>query len=81
MTDKLLMWPLLQGGGAMLMRTGLLTGTRTLAAATATRMGAVALASHQILLQVNSPPLILTLATSRSTATCAVVDLPGTRNL
>lgn len=42
----------LQAGSAVLLRTGALLGTKTLATATAARMGAGAVASHQVLMQL-----------------------------
>ena len=50
--------PFVRAGGAVLMRTGVLLGTKTFAMAVASRMGPVAVASHQILLQVGG--LVLT---------------------
>lgn len=44
--------PFLKAGGAVLMRSTLLLGTKTLAAATATRLGAVPIASHQVVSQL-----------------------------
>lgn len=46
------MLPFLQAGGAMLMRTGLLLGTKTLASATAARLGVVPVAAHQVVTQL-----------------------------
>ncbi|KAL4425326.1 hypothetical protein ABPG75_009342 [Micractinium tetrahymenae] len=46
------MGPFLQAGGAMLMRTGLLLGTKTLASATAARLGVVPVAAHQVVTQL-----------------------------
>eukprot|EP00879_Flechtneria_rotunda_P003921 GHRR01004161.1.p1 GENE.GHRR01004161.1~~GHRR01004161.1.p1 ORF type:complete len:563 (+),score=209.33 GHRR01004161.1:649-2337(+) len=44
--------PFLQAGSAVIMRTGLLLGTKTLATAVAARLGPSAVASHQVLMQV-----------------------------
>ncbi|KAG1676823.1 hypothetical protein FOA52_010332 [Chlamydomonas sp. UWO 241] len=44
--------PFLQSGGAVLMRTGVLLGTKTLASAVATRLGPNSIASHQVLYQI-----------------------------
>lgn len=44
--------PFLQAGGAVLMRTSVLLGTKTLASAVATRLGPAAIASHQVLGQI-----------------------------
>lgn len=41
-----------QAGGAVLMRTAVLLGTKTLASAVATRLGPASIASHQVLTQV-----------------------------
>ncbi|PRW33758.1 MATE efflux family [Chlorella sorokiniana] len=46
------MTPFLKAGGAMLMRTGLLLGTKTLASATAARLGVVPVAAHQVVTQL-----------------------------
>lgn len=46
------MLPFLQAGGAMLMRTALLLGTKTLASATAARLGVVPVAAHQVVTQL-----------------------------
>ena len=40
--------PFLQAGGAVLMRTAVLLGTKTLGAAVATRLGPASIASHQV---------------------------------
>ena len=40
--------PFLQAGGAVLARTTVLLGTKTLAAAVATRLGPASIASHQV---------------------------------
>ena len=40
--------PFLQAGGAVLARTAVLLGTKTLAAAVATRLGPASIASHQV---------------------------------
>jgi len=44
--------PFLQAGGAVLLRTGLLLGTKTLASAVAMRLGPEQMSTHQILYQV-----------------------------
>lgn len=44
--------PFLSAGGAVLMRTALLLGTKTLASATAARLGPVPIASHQVVMQL-----------------------------
>lgn len=46
------MAPFLTAGGAILMRTALLLGTKTLASATAARLGPVNIASHQVVMQL-----------------------------
>ena len=46
------MAPFLSAGGAVLMRTALLLGTKTLASATATHLGPVPIASHQVVMQL-----------------------------
>lgn len=46
------MTPFLKAGGAMLLRTGLLLGTKTLASATAARLGVVPVAAHQVVTQL-----------------------------
>ncbi|EFN56963.1 hypothetical protein CHLNCDRAFT_51240 [Chlorella variabilis] len=46
------MAPFLRAGGAMLMRTALLLGTKTLASATAARLGVVPIAAHQVVTQL-----------------------------
>jgi putative MATE family efflux protein len=61
--------PFLQAGGAVVMRTGSLLGTKTLAAAVATRLGPTSVASHQVLMQlwVLSSMLVDALAVSGQT--------------
>ncbi|GAB4812989.1 hypothetical protein N2152v2_000035 [Parachlorella kessleri] len=44
--------PFLKAGGAVLMRTAVLLGTKTLASATAARLGPVPIASHQVVSQL-----------------------------
>ncbi|GAX78362.1 hypothetical protein CEUSTIGMA_g5804.t1 [Chlamydomonas eustigma] len=44
--------PFLKAGGAVLLRTAVLLGTKTLSAAVATRLGPASIASHQVLSQV-----------------------------
>lgn len=44
--------PFLSAGGAVLLRTTALLGTKTLASVTATRLGPVSIASHQIVMQL-----------------------------
>ncbi|KAK9823864.1 hypothetical protein WJX72_006021 [[Myrmecia] bisecta] len=44
--------PFLHAGGAVLARTFLLLGTKTLASAVATRLGTVSIAAHQVLMQL-----------------------------
>ena len=44
--------PFFKAGGAVLMRTMLLLGTKTLASATAARLGSNAIASHQVVMQL-----------------------------
>jgi len=44
--------PFLSAGGAVLTRTALLLGTKTLASATAARLGSVPIASHQVVMQL-----------------------------
>lgn len=44
--------PFLSAGGAVLLRTAALLGTKTLASATAARLGPVSIASHQIVMQL-----------------------------
>jgi putative MATE family efflux protein len=46
------MAPFLQAGGAVLLRTALLLGTKTLASATAARLGPTSIASHQVVMQL-----------------------------
>ena len=46
------MKPFLTAGGAVLMRTALLLGTKTLASATAARLGPIPIASHQVVMQL-----------------------------
>jgi len=44
--------PFFKAGGAVLMRTMLLLGTKTLASATAARLGSTSIASHQVVMQL-----------------------------
>lgn len=44
--------PFFNAGGAVLMRTVLLLGTKTMASATAARLGSTAIASHQVVMQL-----------------------------
>lgn len=44
--------PFFTAGGSVLMRTALLLGTKTLASATAARLGSVEVASHQVVMQL-----------------------------
>lgn len=44
--------PFLRAGGAVLMRTALLLGTKTLASATAARLGPEPIAAHQVVMQL-----------------------------
>ena len=44
--------PFFNAGGAVLMRTILLLGTKTMASATAARLGSTAIASHQVVMQL-----------------------------
>ena len=44
--------PFFSAGGAVLMRTVLLLGTKTMASATAARLGSTAIASHQVVMQL-----------------------------
>lgn len=44
--------PFLSAGAAVLLRTGLLLGTKTLASATAARLGTVPIAAHQVVMQL-----------------------------
>ncbi len=44
--------PFFSAGGAVLMRTILLLGTKTMASATAARLGSTAIASHQVVMQL-----------------------------
>lgn len=46
------MAPFLQAGGAVLLRTAMLLGTKTLASATAARLGPTSIASHQVVMQL-----------------------------
>lgn len=63
------MLPFLQAGTAVVMRTGSLLGTKTLATAVAARLGPGAVASHQVLMQlwVLSSMLVDSLAVSGQT--------------
>lgn len=46
------MAPFLKAGGAVLLRTAMLLGTKTLASATAARIGPTSIASHQLVMQL-----------------------------
>lgn len=63
------MMPFVQAGSAVMMRTGSLLGTKTLATAVAARLGPGAVASHQVLMQlwVLSSMLVDSLAVSGQT--------------
>lgn len=50
--------PFLRAGGAVLLRTGLLLGTKTLASSVAMRLGPTSMASHQVLMQVGAGPVV-----------------------
>lgn len=78
--------PFLRAGGAVLARTMLLLGTKTLASATATRLGPVPIASHQVLSQLwlLSSLIIDSLAVSGQTLVAvelAAGDAAGARRI
>lgn len=74
--------PFLQAGSAVVMRTGSLLGTKTLATAVAARLGPGAVASHQVLMQLWVLSSMLTDSLAVSGQTLIAVNLgqgqPGT---
>jgi hypothetical protein len=62
--------PFARAGGAVIMRTALLLGTKTLASATAARLGAESMAAHQIVMQVGGERLGAGVLGGRVAARC-----------